>query len=57
MIIVSGALMLPFTATFASDVPAPTLSLSPSDGPAGTSVTIKGAGFTGKRIQITWMAR
>jgi outer membrane biosynthesis protein TonB len=54
MIIVSGALMLPFTATFASDVPAPSLSLSPADGPAGTSVTIKGAGFTGKRVQITW---
>jgi hypothetical protein len=54
MIIVAAALLLPFTSTFAA-TSAPALSLSPSVGPVGTSIVVRGSGFTAKTgVQLTW---
>ena len=56
MLIVAAALLLPFTASFASTA-APTMGLSPAAGPAGTAVAVTGDGFPVRsRIQLTWDA-
>jgi polysaccharide biosynthesis protein PslG len=54
MVVVAAALLVPFTSSFAA-TSASTISLSPSVGPAGASVTVTGTGFpAGKSVQLTW---
>ena len=51
-ILLALAIAMPVASIFAS---APTLSMSPASGPAGTSVTVRGSGFPSKvKVQLTW---
>ena len=56
MLIVAAALLLPFTASFASTA-APTMGLSPAAGPTGSTVIVTGDGFPARsRVQLSWDA-
>ncbi len=54
MVIIAGALVLPFTATLAGD-PTPSIAVSSTSGPVGASISIAGTGFAARsRVQLTW---
>ena len=51
-LLLAFALIMPVASSFAST---PTLSMTPSSGPVGSSITVLGTGFPTKtRVQLTW---
>src|SRR4051794_31115441 len=54
-LLVGLALVIPFSAGFASTSVGPTLSLTPANGPAGSTVVVTGVNFEVRtKVQLTW---